>query len=119
MAHLTECQSTYHMDHGHAEFGGRATTYGAIVPVFCASGYEISGNHRYITCLATGEWSKAVCVPKGTSLNSLSLSLSLSWSNKLVTERRSHIETLSQFSVPVTMRSLVAAIHMSWQWREE
>ena len=64
----TECGTNHSIAHSNANFTGRASHYGTIVPVYCDKGYTVTGN-QFSTCQANGKWSNTKCMLKGWYLN--------------------------------------------------
>ena len=59
-----DCPSDYTISHSSANFTGRNTSYGTVIPVQCEKGYKINGDN-YAICQKDGKWSGTKCEPKG------------------------------------------------------
>lgn len=61
--HIKQCPSDYSIAHSFANFTGRKTNFGTVIPVRCESGYKVSGEH-YAICQKDAKWSSTKCVMK-------------------------------------------------------
>lgn len=58
--HVKQCPSDFSIAHSYANFTGRGTAFGIVIPVTCESGYEVSGT-SYAICQKDGKWSTTKC----------------------------------------------------------